>query len=201
MRRETDRQTEQDHPSSLFLIRMNLSSALSVGEHLVEEFSLRELNPELIRLSIGSILEHTLSEAQAEFLSHLLEIGAELILLLPVLWGGEITTKCESTLSGDLELLLGKLIQLFVGITFVQAFGGDCQSLVCIERQIDEHSISGALDLKVAEEHIGLEKIECLVDDVLLGVILLDWSGTLQFCLDGQECTSAHLWHLLCVEG
>ena len=75
---------------------------------------------------------------------------------------GEEAAEREADVSGDFELLVchgGQLLgALGKGGAFLQAN----QALRDVQGQVDEHAISRPLDLKVLEEHVGLEEAEHL---------------------------------------
>ena len=45
---------------------------------------------------------------------------------------------------------------------------GLAQQVVRVEREVDEGAVRATLHVEVAEEHIGAEKIQSLVDDIFL---------------------------------
>ena len=49
------------------------------------------------------------------------------------------------------------------------------------------YSISWAFDLKVAEERVGTEEIDGLVDDVHLAGVYGGWRGSTDLGTDGEE--------------
>lgn len=57
-------------------------------------------------------------------------------------------------------------LQIQTGILVLNLLTND-QALNCVQRQIDQCSISSALDLKVSEQYIGSEVVQHFINDVL----------------------------------
>jgi hypothetical protein len=119
--------------------------------------------------------------------------------LLTVGWVREETTEWEVAVSGDGKVLDGQLVQRLLSIG-LGAFENGRQGVLGVPGQVDQQSISTALDLKVAEQDVGLEAVQGLVDDV--GLVWWRLSrGTLDACLDWQHRHAAQLTCLDFVEG
>lgn len=108
-----------------------------------------------------------IKESGVSLLANLGEVGPEGLSLASVSRGGHEPAEAEGLVAGDREGLDGVRVEDLLGLTLglvgdlVEA-GGD------VEGDVDEESVGVAKDLKVAEEDVGLEETEGLVDDVLL---------------------------------
>lgn len=62
----------------------------------------------------------------------------------------------------------GQSVEILLTGNLVGALLQFAKALGDVEDQIDERTVGGAFDLEFAEENVGLEVVERLVDDVLL---------------------------------
>ena len=107
-------------------------------------------------------------EASAHLLAQLLEVGPAELGLLGVGGRGEEAAEREARVAGDAERLVRHRGERLEALGRRGALLEPLQALRDVEGEVDEDAVGAALDLKVLEEHVGLEEPEHLVDDVVL---------------------------------
>ena len=131
----------------------------------------------------------------------------------------EESTEDEATVSRNLEVLDGELVERLLSISLV-ALLNLLQGKLGVVSQVQEDTVSGALDFIVSEKAVRLEETESLLNDVrlvgwtlILGIFpvwallvyqedslrtfALGRSWSLELGLQGQN---AHVAHLLALE-
>jgi len=133
---------------------------------LVKELTLGEAHPPLVGLSITIGIEN-IKETNISLLTDLLEVSTDDFLITTVGGLGAETTKGESAVTGDGEVLDGISVEDLVSLTLRLVSALDKAS-VDVEGDVDEQTISIAAHIKGTEHDVGLEIAKCLVDDILL---------------------------------
>lgn len=88
--------------------------------------------------------------------------------LLPVGWRREEGAQRKPWVAGDAKLLVRHGRQRLEALHGGRALLQSLEALRNVQRQVDQDTIGATLDLKVLEQHVGLEVSEDFVDDVLL---------------------------------
>lgn len=95
--------------------------------------------------------------------------AATLTSICTTLWWCVVSVECEVGVSRDREIVNGEGVQHLRRLDLGR--NGLCganlgEAVGDIKDEDNEETISGALDLEVAEEGVGSEEVESLVDDV-----------------------------------
>lgn len=142
-------------------------------QRLVHELPLGEAEPVLARRGLLSV--HTAQQPRGNLLTHLRKVLAEGLGIVAVGRGLEGLVKGEAGIAGNGEVgVQGEVHQGLLGISPAHARLDGGQGLADEQDAINEHAVGGALDLEVAEEGVGAEEGENLVDRVVRLVRRLD---------------------------
>jgi len=135
-------------------------------EALVEELPLGEAHPPLVGLSVTMGVED-IKETNISLLTDLLEVSAKGVLIAAVSGLGAETTKGKGAVARDSKVLDGVRVEDLVSLTLglVSALH---KASVDVEGDVDEQTIGIATHIECAEHDVGLEVVECLVNDILL---------------------------------
>lgn len=137
------------------------------GQRLVHELLLGEAQPPLARFAVLAG-EDPLAHPDANLLAQLLQV-----LLHQVRLGraGRLRVhriQREARLARDVKLGDGQRVHLLQALVLVRAALQPLQALGDVQRNVDQHPVHLGLDLVRAEEHVRLEVVQRLVDNVLL---------------------------------
>ena len=100
-------------------------------------------------------------------MSQLREILTSGISLRSVLGVRDEASQSEVPVPRDGEVLDRKLEEVLISLTLAGG-ANSSKALLDVEGQVDEHSVSSALDFVVPEENVGFEEIQSLINDVFL---------------------------------
>lgn len=106
-------------------------------------------------------------QPDSQFLAHLAEITPQRLCLGPVSGPLEGLVEGKPGLAGDAELLEGAVDQGLLGGARVHRRLHLGQTVGHEEDAVDQHAVRGAFDLKVAEERVGAEQRQDLVEAVV----------------------------------
>ena len=110
---------------------------------------------------------HSFDQTLASLLSQLSEILTGGISLRSVLGVRDEASQSEVPVPRDGEVLDRELEEVLISLTLAGGTNGN-KALLDVEGQVDEHSVSSALDFVVPEENVGFEEIQSLINDVFL---------------------------------
>lgn len=106
-------------------------------------------------------------QPDCEFLTYLAEIAPQGLCLVAVPGGLEGLVEWEARFAGEAELLEGAVDEGLLGGFGVHVRLDLGQTVGDEQDAVDQHAVCGALDLKVAEERVGPEQRQDLVQTVV----------------------------------
>lgn len=114
----------------------------------------------------------------------------------PSRWIGGDSCKRKIRIPGHGKIFNGEASKSAASAVFVKV-GDLLQALRDVEREIDNHAIGGSLNFVVAEQNISSVKIQCFVNDIWLGLILLNGCWPTKLGFQREDGEPAHLPNFL----